>query len=182
VKVSFVRHRERRDRVHVTRQDGSSTAWDFPSYGNRLPHDLCHLAVEEALGIANGFWGLVDQGVEVRLVDDQATLVRDGRPLVEEAGIDFSDLTEAERLVALFGPTGIRTEKVGAITVAHLDPSVSAAAGEDAHRSALGVELPPGISEEAIASLRRRLVDLGEQWRGLGDGAAITLTYTGGPR
>jgi hypothetical protein len=155
VKVSFVRHRERRDRVYVTRRDGSSTAWDFPSYGDRLPHDLCHLVVEEALGISNGFWGLVDQGVEVKLVDDQATLVRAGKPLVENVGIDFSDLMEAERLVALLGPSAIHTEQ-------------------------LGGDLPVDISEEAIASLRHRLVDLGEQWRDLGDGDAITLTYTGG--
>lgn len=180
VKASFVRHRERRDRVYVTRQDGSSTAWDFPSYGDRLPHDLCHLVVEEALGISNGFWGLVDQGVEVRLVDDQATLVRAGKPLVQEVGVDFSDLMEAERMVGVFGPTGIHTEQVGAITVAHLDPSSTAASCDtDEPPSELGVDLPAGLSDEAIASLRRQLHDLGEQWRSLDDGDAITLTYRG---
>ncbi len=180
LKVSFVRHRERRDRVYVTRQDGSTTAWDFPSYGDRLPHDLCHLVVEEALGISKGFWGLVDQGVEVRLVDDQATLVRAGKPLVREVGVDFSDLMEAERMVALFGPTGLHTQQVGAITVAHMGPSSTAASGDARGPGPeLGVELPEGISEEAIAAVRRRLHELGERWRALGDGDAITLTYTG---
>ncbi|HLM96944.1 MAG TPA: hypothetical protein VK283_11555 [Acidimicrobiales bacterium] len=141
LRVAFVRHRERRDRVYVTRQDASSTAWDFPSYGDRLPHDLCHLVVEEELGIVDGFWGLVDQGVEVRLVDNQATLVRDGRPLVEQPGVAFTDLMRAEEAVALLAPTGIVTEQVG-----------------------------------------RRLHDLGEQWRGLHDGEAITLLYTGHTR
>jgi len=154
LEVSFVRHRARRDRVHVMRPDGSSTAWDFPSYGDNLPHDLCHLVVEEGLGIVNGFWGLVDQGVDVKLVHNEATLVRDGSPLVEHAGIDFSDLTRAEEAVAVFGPTG---------------PD-------------LGYDLPPGTSEEAVASVRRHLDELAEQWRCLDDGGAITIRYCGRPQ
>ena len=30
--------------------------------GSRIPHDLVHAAVESALGIADGFWGVVDRG------------------------------------------------------------------------------------------------------------------------
>jgi hypothetical protein len=100
MEVSFVRHRERRDRVYVRRADGTSTGWDFPTYGDRLPHDACHLVVEDSLGLANGFWGLVEQGVEVKLIDNQATLVRDGRPLIEQPGFDFTDLVRAEEAVA----------------------------------------------------------------------------------
>jgi hypothetical protein len=172
LQVSFVRHRQRRDRVYVTRHDGSSTAWDFPSYGDRLPHDLCHLVVEEELGIVDGFWGLVDQGVEVELVDNQATLVRDGSPLVVQPGVDFSDLVGAEEAVALLAPTGIVTEQVGAVTVARLDASSTSAADR-------GLGLPDGASPDAVASVRRRLRDLGEQWRRLEDGEAITLPYSG---
>src|ERR1022692_2336181 len=99
--VAFVRHRERRDRIYVTRQDGTSIFWDFPSYGDRLPHDLMHLVVEDGLGIVNGFWGMVAAGAEVTLIDNQATLVCHGRPLVEHPGVDFSDLMQAEEAVAL---------------------------------------------------------------------------------
>src|SRR3984893_12789772 len=60
--ATFVRRRGSRDRVYVTRGDGTSTGWDFPSYGDGLPHDLCHLVVEEALRLADGFWGVVHQG------------------------------------------------------------------------------------------------------------------------
>lgn len=35
--------------VEVTRSDGTSLCWDFPSYGDALPRDLCHLIVEEGL-------------------------------------------------------------------------------------------------------------------------------------
>jgi hypothetical protein len=179
MQVSFVRHRERRDRVYVTRDDGSSTGWDFPSYGDRLPHDLCHLVVEEGLVIVEGFWGLVDRGVEVELVDNQATLERDGEPLVRQPGIDFSDLRRAEEAVALLGPPGMHIDEVGALAVARLDPSSTEAADGDSLRSGTGFGLPAGASDEAIASVRHRLLDLSGQWRALGDGDAITLTYTG---
>jgi len=172
LQVSFVRHRRRRDRVYVTRHDGSSTAWDFPSYGDRPPHDLCHLVVEEELGIVHGFWGLVDQGVEVELVDNQATLVRDGSPLVGQPGVDFSDLVRAEEAVAMLAPTGIVTEQVGAVTVARLDSRSTSAADS-------GSGLPDGAPPDVVAAVRRRLRDLGEQWRGLQDGEAITLSYPG---
>lgn len=183
LKVSFVRHRERRDRIYVTRQDGTSIFWDFPSYGDRLPHDLCHLVVEEGLGIENGFWGMADRGVEVTLIDNQATLVKDGRPLVEQPGIDFSDLMRAEEAVALLGPTGVHTEQVRAITLVHLEGASGDASAVDHAHSALGFDLPAGTSPADIASIRQRLHDLGRQWRGLNDGDAITLTYAGnGPR
>jgi hypothetical protein len=59
--------------------------------------------VEDELDLTEGFWGLVDQGVDVGLVDNKATLMRDGRPLVEQIGVDFSGLTEAEAAVAVLG-------------------------------------------------------------------------------
>jgi hypothetical protein len=98
--ASFVRHRGRRDRIYVTRSDATEVFWDFPSYGEGLPHDLVHLVVEDGLGIVNGFWGLVDQGAGVQLVNNQATLVRAGTPLVDIPGVDFSGLKAAERAVA----------------------------------------------------------------------------------
>jgi hypothetical protein len=155
--VTFVRHRQRRDRVYVARGDGTSTFWDFPSYGDRLPHDLCHLVVEDGLGIVDGFWGMVDRGVEVRLVDNQATLVRHGRPLVDEPGVDFSDLRRAEDAVAYLGSGGVRPEPVDAVTVTHLDAT----------------------TEAALSSTRQRLADLGRRRRALSDGDAITLAYAG---
>jgi len=59
MQVSFARHKGRHHHIYATRTDGSSADWAFPSYGDDLPHDLCHLVVEDALGIAKGFWGLV---------------------------------------------------------------------------------------------------------------------------
>jgi hypothetical protein len=106
------------------------------------------------LGLPDGFWGLVEQGVEVGLVHNQATLIRDGTPLVEQAGTDLTGLLEAETAVATLG----RAE------------------GEPEPRP--GVELPAGATPETVATIHRRLRALAERWRGLDDGAAIALTFS----
>jgi hypothetical protein len=176
--VAFVRHRQRRDRIYVTRHDGTSTFWDFPSYGDRLPHDLIHLVVEDSLGIVNGFWGIVAAGVEVTLIDDQATLVADGRPLVEKPGIDFSDLMRAEEAVALLSPS-LTTEHTGGLAVARLDPMSADESSPSRLGTDLGFKLPSHRSTQPVDSIRKRLDELGQQWRGLDDGTAITLTFVG---
>jgi hypothetical protein len=150
--ASFVRRRAGRDRVYVTRSDGTSLWWDFPSYGDGLPHDLCHLVVEEGLGIANGFWGLVDRGMAVALIDHQPTLVRQGRPLVDDPGVDFSDLIRAEDAVARLGP---------------LAPATNSATAP----------LKDRADQTGADEIRRRLRDLGHRWRELDDGGALLLTF-----
>jgi hypothetical protein len=172
--VSFVRHRGKRDHVYVTRQDGSSCDWEFPTYGNQLPHDLCHLVIEEMLAISNGFWGLVEQGMEARLVNDQGTLAKDGRTL-SASGFDFSDLVRAEEAVALLAPVGFRFDQVGALAVAR--QSVVDRAREPDVAAQLGFKLPPGCSTEVVTATGVRLGELREQWRELHDGGAITLSF-----
>jgi len=139
--------------MYVTRAAGTSTGWDFPSFGDLLPHDLCHLVVEEELRLKDGFWGLVDNGVEVRLVNNQATLIRDGKPLIEHPEADLAGLMEAEAAVAALSGLAA-TEAAG---------------------------LPEATPPEAVARIRRRLETLAAQWRALDDGgAAITLSFSRG--
>ena len=178
LKVSFVRRRGSRDRVYVTRGDGSSTGWDFPSYGDGLPHDLCHLVVEDELGLTEGFWGLVDQGVDVGLVNNQATVMRHGKPLVEHVGIDFSGLNEAEAAIAILAGATVNVTGSSELAVARLaTPSdETAATGEVA--KALGFELPTSATPDTINTIRTRLRDLGAKWRSLEDGAAIKLSFS----
>src|SRR5262245_15116764 len=81
LKAAFVRTVGERDRVYVTRSDGSQVSWAFPSYGGALPHDLVHLVVESAFGLSQGFWGRVDAGADRRLrslTDQWAGLVPKG--------------------------------------------------------------------------------------------------------
>ena len=101
--ASFTRRPGERDLVHVVRTDGTETEWEFPGYGDALPHDLVHFVVEQGLGLKDGFWGLLDDGAEVVWVSDQAVLSRNGEPLREPA-VNFSGLVKAEEAVALLGP------------------------------------------------------------------------------
>lgn len=106
--------------------------------------------VEEALGLTDGFWGLVELGIEIGLVNNQATLMRDGKPLVEHAELDLTGLMEAEAVVAaLTGPA-----------------------------STEAVALPAATPLEAVATIRRRLQTLAARWRALDDGGAITLRFS----
>ncbi len=63
--------------------------------------------------------------------------------------------------------------------MARFDAASPCAPDGAALRSGTGFDPPAGVTEQQVASVHRRLLDLAEQWRGLGDGDAITLTYTG---
>jgi hypothetical protein len=180
--ATFVRTRGGRDRVYVTRADATTLGWEFPTYGDGLPHDLCHLVVEDALGLSDGFWGLVDHHVDVRLIDNQATLVRNGRPLVDEPGFDFSGLRRAEEAVALLAPALLAVDHDGPIAVVRAaQPSAGTAPPatpsiDDLARQ-LGCARPEGVTDAAVAAITDRLQELGHRWRTLDDGAAITLGF-----
>ena len=44
------------------RQRGPDIVLPSRETGPTIPHDLTHAAVEQALGLADGFWGAIDQG------------------------------------------------------------------------------------------------------------------------
>jgi hypothetical protein len=178
LEVTFVRHRGERDHVYVTRSDSTNCDWSFPTYGDQLPHDLCHLVIEEPLQIRNGFWGLVEQGMEVQLIDDQGVLSKDGRPIFEHSAFDASDLIRAEEAVALLAPIGMQVVQVGALAVA-----TRSATGSTEQRSSevmlhLGFTLPAAATAEVVASIRERLLELQREWASLVDGGSITLHFT----
>jgi len=178
LEVTFVRRRGDRDRVYVAREDGTSTGWDFPSYGDGLPHDLCHLVVEDELGLTDGFWGLVDQGVDVGMVDNSATLIRHGKPLVGEAGVDLAGLNRAEAAVAVLAGPAVTFSQVGEVAVARLVAPADGRSSPNEIAKLIGAELPVRATPDAIAAVRARLQSLRQQWRSPDDGAAIKLTFS----
>ena len=87
-----------RDSFFVVRTDGTEVTWTFPSYGDGLPHDLVHLVVESACGIARGFWGLVDGGADPARVNAVANRTVGKLADKYAAFGDDSELVRAEAL------------------------------------------------------------------------------------
>ena len=59
--IAVVKQADGRHRAVVTTDDGT-VQFAVADYGTHLPHDLVHYAVERALGMRYGFWGLIAAG------------------------------------------------------------------------------------------------------------------------
>ena len=113
--------------------------------------------------------------MEVKLVNDQGTLMKDGQALSDHSDFDFSDLVRAEEAVALLAPSGMRFEQAGALAVARRTTPEPAKNSDVALN--LGFSLPPGCSTRVATATKVRLRELGELWRGLDDGGSVTLSF-----
>jgi hypothetical protein len=140
---------------------------------------MFHLVIEDDLGLPDGFWGLVDQHVDVDLVDNKPTLVRDGIPLVEQPGVDFAGLIQAEEAVALLAAPGLAVDQVGGIALVQLDPASVSSAPMVEIADQLKFSLPESATPDVIGAIHDRLRELGMRWRTLNDGDAIVLTFSG---
>lgn len=176
--ATFVRHRNQRDHIYVVRDNGTTCDWAFPTDGDQLPHDLCHLVIEEGLQIAERFWGPVDQGMEVALIDNQAMLVKDSRPLVEHHPFDFTALLRAEEAVALFVPLGEQAEYDGSLTDAIRASTDVTDTREGDASSSVGFARPDGSSAIEISRIRARLRAMQLEWRTLEDGGSLARSFT----
>lgn len=90
------------DQIAITRADGSSAATTFPKKGP-VPHDAVHWFVERALGLRQGFWGMVAGGLHPEAIAELAKAAGHAsakRAEVPEAAI--VELLQAERLVECF--------------------------------------------------------------------------------
>jgi hypothetical protein len=181
LEVTFVRRRGARDRVYVIRSDGTSSGWDFPSYGDALPHDLCHLVVENELALVEGLWGLIDQGVDVTVVKNQATLMRNGKALVDEPGVDLTGLVQAEEAVAVLAGPAVAVDLASCLAVARPGSRRPSPKDSDDIAAALGFHLPANATLVACAAIRQRLDELADRWRNLEDGTGIKLGFSRQP-
>ena len=161
--ASFVRTVGERDRIYVTRSDGSEVSWVFPTYGDAPPHDMIHLIVESAFGVAQGFWGRVDTGIDPGRIMAQANRIG-GRDKYAAFGGNASDLLVAEVLA----------------NCGWLGEGIS---GKDLEQQILDVcrqvnlPSPPLLSAEHTAQVRAVLLRLAERWKGLKPKGAIELQF-----
>jgi hypothetical protein len=150
MRVAFVRTAGEKDRVYVTRSDGSEVSWAFPSYGEAgLPHDLVHLIVETHLGVRGGFWERVDAGVDPSRIGAGGGLAAYG-----QMG-DLERLLDAEALANI-------PWFVGGMT--------------DEERAASCTRVP--VTAAQVGELRARLEALRGEWRALGAKGALRYEVT----
>ena len=161
--ASFVRTVGDRDRIYVTRSDGSEVSWVFPTYGDVPPHDMIHLIVEAAFGVGQGFWGRVDSGIDPGRIMAQANRMG-GRNKYAAFGDNAPDLLLAE-VLANCGWLG------------------EVVTGEDLEQQILNIcrqvnlPTPALLSAERTARVRAVLLRLAERWKGLKPKGAIELQF-----
>lgn len=161
--AAFVRTVGERDRIYVVRSDGSEVSWVFPTYGDALPHDLIHLVVEAAFGLARGFWGRVDAGADPGAIMAEANR-RGGGNKYSGFGPGPSELLLAE---ALANPGWL----VGEPSTEALRESIITACRE------AELSVPESLSAERIDQVRAVLKSLASRWRGLNPKGTVTLPF-----
>jgi hypothetical protein len=159
----FVRTVGARDRVYVTRSNGTEVSWAFPTYGDGLPHDLVHLVVEAAYDVKLGFWGRVDAGVDPNAVNAEANRAG-GKDKYAAFGADLEDLMLAEMLAAR------AWSAVGESSEERLRALAS-----DCEKS--GVRLPARVTRDRIDRVDGVLARLASEWRRLVPKGALKLSF-----
>jgi hypothetical protein len=159
LRAAFVRSAGERDRIYVTRSDGSQTSWVFPTYGDALPHDLVHLVVESAFGLTRGFWGRVDEGADPAAISAEANR-RGGKNKYAAFGPDQRELLLAEALAnaSWSADSGPLLEQ---LRQACADAGESAAAP----------------TRELALRVQSALASLAARWRGLRPKGAIDVSF-----
>jgi len=115
--------------------------------------------------------------MEVRVIDNQATLIKNGHPIFEQSGFDASDLIRAEEAVALLAPIGMQVIGAGSLAVATRLESGSTEQRQNGAMPGLGFSLPAEAAADSAALIRERLIQLQREWASLPDGGSITLPF-----
>jgi hypothetical protein len=152
--------------VHVARSDGSVVKWPWVKAGGQLPHDLVHYLVETGLGLTDGFWGLVADGVDFGFLTEQADRIARGAPLQGLAGRDLTGLIAAECVVAGISSAGF----------VEADPALCLEwIGQNCARRDQAV--PAGVTVERVDAVVRRIRETTAQWHRLPEGDSLTVAY-----
>jgi hypothetical protein len=156
MRVTFVRTVGAKDRIYVNRHGGGETSWEFPSYGDELPHDLVHLVVESRFGV-RGVWASVAAGADLAAINRASSRG-------DKAG--YQEL----------GDQALLAEALANAPWTRLDEAPDAAAVRT-RMIAMYPELPDAVTEPAIEHVRAELVGMRERWRALVPKGALVLEY-----
>jgi len=157
VRIRLTKLSDTRHVLEIERADRSRERAELETRST-LHHDLTHLALEEATGLAQGFFPALAAG---RTLAELAGRV-DAAP--EYGGEELA----VERAVAVLQRLARQDEDPGALHARLVD--LAAVQGE---------RLPPWFTPELVARVRARLRQLLGRWRKTPYGAALELTWTG---
>lgn len=161
--IRFVRVAGQPDRIYVKRSNGTEVAWEFPTFGSEIPHDMMHLVVETKFGLRNGFWGRVNAGVDPEKVNELANR-RGGPNKYAGFGDDLSELYLAEALAGL-------SWSIRELTPADRYATFIAACEK------LSIHPPPEVGADSLAAVEHRINELRAQWRALLPKGTMELTF-----
>jgi hypothetical protein len=167
LKATFVRIAGERDRIYVTRSDGSEVSWSFPSYGDGLPHDLVHWVVESCCGLRAAFWGRVDAGADPAAITAKANRVG-GKDKYAAFGPDQAELYVAEALA-----------NAGWFREGVTDDEIREAVAAECRQLEV---LPPELSAIETERIRSTLRDLARRWQSLLPKGSLSVTFPPLPR
>src|SRR4051794_8877712 len=161
MRLTFRRMADRRPvETLVERDDGVTFAMRGAGGGSQLPHDLVHAVVEQHLGVSDGIWGCVADGVMWRSM----TRLSGRQP---PHAIERSDRLKRERA------TSIRRAEALADLVGRLASGAEVLPGD---MPAAG--MPPDVLTAAAAELRK----VQRRWAALGAGDVWVLEWNAAPR
>jgi hypothetical protein len=162
----------------VERDDGVTyRLWGGP-VGDRLPHDLVHLTVEDALGIGDGIWAAIAGGV----VFDSMTYLGGRRPphaaqrsmtLMRacSASLGLAELVGGfiERVADLDGPDSAAVRRMAVTRLTVLPPAAY---------PRTGMFDPDGrIDADRVLGAAQRLRGAGADWRAIPRGGELVRTW-----
>lgn len=101
MRVEFTKH-DRNGRVAcewtATRAKRSTVPGSYMPAGRDIPHDLGQFVVEATVGVADGFWGMIDRGAAFRSTGRKVT--KPGRAIIREhrAELDAAEVIAGTHL------------------------------------------------------------------------------------
>jgi hypothetical protein len=168
MELTAVRGTEDRDRVYVTRDDGSEVFWTWPSYGRELPHDLVHWVVESEARLDQGFWGLVASGVDPTRVNKSAERIASGVRLRDLSGLDLTQLIQAEHLSVL----------VNRASRSSIEDSITYV---NEQCQSFGVDAVDGLDPAMADRMVQRCGQVNRNWQAVAPDAGLVLTWPPSP-
>lgn len=155
------------DRLDIQRSDGSRVSTRFPKKGP-VPHDYVHVAVERGLGLANAFWGKVDQGEHPEALGEMAKMGgHSSAKRAVEPDPAIVEMVQSERLVECF------------------EADFWSGGGDNdslRHMAEAGWAqscVPPlAMDDGDLDAIRADIAHFAQDWQALAAGDAITIDWT----